>query len=143
LNYGGFHMEVMAASGAWVSSTIDLLRFAGGIDGRSTRPDILSAALIGEMTKPGPIVCSNGACFYGAGWFVRPVQGDANLWHGGSMDGTTAVLVRTFDNVAWVGLFNARTVAPINSEHELDAILWKAFGGVTSFPTHDLFSGFR
>jgi N-acyl-D-amino-acid deacylase len=53
------------------------------------------------------------------------------------------MLVRTYDNVAWIGLFNGRTVSPINSEAELDATLWKAFNGVTSFPTHDLFSTFR
>jgi hypothetical protein len=53
------------------------------------------------------------------------------------------MLVRTYDNVAWIGLFNGRTVSPINSESELDATLWKAFTGVTSFPTHDLFASFR
>jgi N-acyl-D-amino-acid deacylase len=53
------------------------------------------------------------------------------------------MLVRTNNNVVWIGLFNGRTVSPINSEAELDAALGAAFGGVTSFPTHDLFSTFR
>lgn len=59
------------------------------------------------------------------------------------MPGATAMLVRTYHNVVWIGLFNGRTVSPINSEPELDATLWSAFAGVTSFPTHDLFSIFR
>ena len=59
------------------------------------------------------------------------------------MPGTTAMLVRTHNNVAWIGLFNGRTMSPTNSESELDATLWKAFTGVTSFPTHDLFASFR
>ena len=143
LAYGGFHLEAGEASGAWVSSTIDLLRVVGGIDSRPSRPDILSAALIAEMTSTGPVVCASGACYYGAGWFVRPTQGDANWWHGGSIHGATAMLVRRYDNVAWIGLFNGRTVSPLNSEPELDAALWKAFAGVTSFATHDLFSTFR
>src|SRR5688572_32155044 len=113
--YGGFHLEAGDASGAWVSSIIDLLRLVGGIDGRATRPDILSAALVGEMTGSGPVVCASGACYYGAGWFVRPTQGDANWWHGGSLPGATAMLVRTYNNVAWIGLFNGRTVSPVNS----------------------------
>jgi N-acyl-D-amino-acid deacylase len=142
LNYGGFHLEASDASGAWVSSTIDLLRLVGGIDGRASRPDILSAALIAEMTGNGATVCASGACYYGAGWFVRPTQGDANWWHGGSLPGTTAMLVRTHNNFSWVGLVNARTLTP-NSEPELDAVLWSALAGVTSFPTHDLFSTFR
>jgi CubicO group peptidase (beta-lactamase class C family) len=144
LTYGGYHVEAGDASGAWVSSTIDLLRLAGGIDARATRPDILSAALIGEMTGSGaPFACGAGTCHYGAGWFVNPAQGDGNWWHGGSTHGATAMLVRTYNNVVWIGLFNGRTVSPINSESELDATLWKAFTGVTSFPTHDLFSTFR
>jgi CubicO group peptidase (beta-lactamase class C family) len=144
LTYGGYHLEASDASGAWLSSTIDLLRLAGGIDGRATRPDILGAALIAQMTGSGaPFQCGNGTCHYGAGWFVNPAQGDGNWWHGGSMPGASAMLVRTYNNVVWIGLFNGRTVTPINSESELDATLWKAFNGVTSFPTHDLFSSFR
>jgi CubicO group peptidase (beta-lactamase class C family) len=143
VTYGGYHHEAGDASGAWVSSTIDLLRLVGGIDGRPTRPDILSGALIGEMTGSGASACGGGACFYGAGWFVRPIADDADWWHGGSLPGTTAMLVRTHDNVAWIGLFNGRTVSPTNSESELDATLWKGFAGVTSFPTQDRFGEFQ
>ena len=141
-NYGGFHLEAGDASGAWVSSTVDLLRFLAGVDGRANRPDILSAGLVAEMTSTGPAVCGNGSCHYGAGWFVRPTQGDANWWHGGTLPGTTGMLVRTYHNFSWVGLFNTRSLTA-NLEAELDAALWNAFGGVTSFPAHDLFSTFR
>jgi len=142
LTYGGFHLEAGDASGAWVSSTIDLLQLVGGIDGRASRPDILSAALIAEMTSTGaPFGCGSGACYYGAGWFVRTTQGDATWWHGGSLPGTTSMLVRSYHNFSWIGLFNARSLTP-NSEAELDAVLWSALAGVTSFPTHDLFSTF-
>jgi N-acyl-D-amino-acid deacylase len=142
LNYGGFHLEASEASGAWVSSTIDLLRFVGGIDGRDNRPDILSPGIVATMTGSGPTVCSNGACFYGFGWFVRPTLGDATWTHGGSLPGTTAMLVRSYHNFSWVGLFNARSVNP-NSESALDVALWNALGGVTSFPSHDLFSSLQ
>jgi len=141
-NYGGFHLEAGDASGAWVSSTIDLLRFQAGVDGRANRPDILSPALVAEMTGSGAAVCPDGACYYGAGWFVRPTQGDASWWHGGTLPGTTAMLVRTYHNFSWVGLFNARSLTA-NLEAELDAALWKALAGATSYPTHDLFSTFR
>jgi N-acyl-D-amino-acid deacylase len=141
-NYGGFHLEAGDASGAWVSSTVDLLRFLAGVDGRSSRPDILGPGTVAEMTGSGPAVCGNGSCHYGFGWFVRPTQGDANWWHGGTLPGTTGMLVRTYHNFAWVGLFNARSMTA-NLEAELDAALTKAFTGVTSFPAHDLFSAFR
>jgi N-acyl-D-amino-acid deacylase len=141
-NYGGFHLEAGDASGAWVSSTVDLLRFLGGVDGRANRPDILSAGLVAEMTGSGATVCASGACYYAAGWFVRPTQGDATWTHGGTLPGTTSMLVRTYHNFSLVGLFNARSLTA-NLEAELDAALWKALAGVTSLPAHDLFSTFR
>jgi N-acyl-D-amino-acid deacylase len=140
-NYGGFHLEAGDASGAWVSSTVDLLRFLGGVDGRANRPDILGPGLVAEMTGGGAAVCPDGACHYGAGWFVRPTQGDANWWHGGTLPGTTGMLVRTYHNFSLVGLFNARSQTA-NLEAELDAALRNGLAGVTSFPAHDLFSTF-
>jgi len=141
-NYGGFHLEAGDASGAWVSSTVDLLRFLAGVDGRANRPDILSAGLVAEMTGTGPAQCPNGACYYAAGWWVRPTQGDATWWHGGTLPGTTSMLVRTYNNFSLVGLFNTRSLTA-NLEAEVYAALWNALAGVTSFPTNDLFSTFR
>lgn len=140
-NYGGFHLEASDASGAWVSSTVDLLRFLSGVDGRANRPDIFDAALVAEMTGSGAAVCPDGACYYGAGWFVRPTQGDANWWHGGTLPGTTSMLVRTYHNFSMVGLFNTRSLTA-NLEAELHAALWNGLAGATSFPAHDLFSAF-
>jgi N-acyl-D-amino-acid deacylase len=141
LAYGGFHLEAMDASGAWVSSTVDLLRFLTGVDGRANRPDILSPALVSEMTSGGPVVCPNGACYYAGGWVVRPTEGDATWSHGGALPGTTSTLVRSYHNFSWVALFNARSWTP-NFDNELNAALWNALAGATSFPTQDLFSAF-
>ena len=141
LNYGGYHLEAMDASGAWVSSTIDLLRFVTRVDGRATPPDILSAQTVSEMTSNGATVCADGSCYYAGGWFVRPVQSGATWWHGGDLPGTKAMLVRSYYNVSWVALFN--TGAPNSLTNELDAALWNALNGITSFPTNDLFSTFR
>jgi N-acyl-D-amino-acid deacylase len=142
VNYGGYYVEAMDAHGGWVSSTVDLLRFVAGVDGRADRPDILSAGLVAEMTSNGVAVCPGGACQYAGGWLVRPTQGEAIWWHGGSLPGTTSILVRSHHNVAWVALFNARSGTG-NLGGELDATLWDALAQVTSFPTHDLFPTFR
>jgi N-acyl-D-amino-acid deacylase len=141
-NYGGSHIEAQDASGAWLSSTVDLLRFLGGVDGRANRPDILSPGLVAEMNSTGPAVCGSGACYYGAGWFVRPTQGDANWWHGGTTYGTTGMLVRTYHNFSLVALFNTRSLTTNLATESYNA-LWNALAGVTSFPAHDLFSTFR
>ena len=141
LNYGGYHLEAGDASGAWVSSTIDLLRFVVKIDGRESPPDILSAGLVAEMTSNGATLCPDGSCYYAGGWVVRPVQDGATWSHGGDLPSTKAILVRSYYNVSWVALFN--TGAPNSLIGELDPALWKALNGMTSFPTQDLFPTFR
>jgi N-acyl-D-amino-acid deacylase len=141
LNYGGYYLEAGDASGAWISSTVDLLRFLTHVDGRDSPADILSAQTVAQMTGSGPDQCTGGACIYAFGWWVRPVQGDATWWHGGDMPSTKAMLVRSYYNgVSWVALFN--TAAPNTLINELDDALWNALGSMTSFPTHDLFASF-
>lgn len=139
--YGGFYLESGDASGGWVSSTVDLLRFITAVDGRAGRPDIIGAATVATMTGSGPTVCASGACYYAAGWLVRPTQGDANWWHGGSLPGTTSLVVRLHDGTSFVALFNGR-VAP-DFDRALDAAMWAALGKVAAFPAHDLFATFR
>jgi N-acyl-D-amino-acid deacylase len=140
-NYGGFYLEALDSHGGWVSSTVDLLRFLAGVDGRANRPDILSSALITQMTGNGAPSCG-GTCVYSGGWWIRQTGGDANWWHGGDLPGTTGLLVRSYHNFSWAALFNANT--PTGSfDNELDAALWNALAQVTSFPPHDLFSTFR
>jgi N-acyl-D-amino-acid deacylase len=141
LNYGGYYLEAKDAEGAWVSSTVDLLRFITGLDGRADRPDILSAGLVAEMTGKGATVCADGTCYYAAGWFVRPVQGGATWWHGGDLPGTKSFMVRSYYNVSWVALFNAGSSADVGSE--LDGALWSALAKVKTFPAQDLFPAFR
>jgi N-acyl-D-amino-acid deacylase len=141
LNYGGFYLEAKDAEGAWVSSTVDLLRFVNGVDGRATPPDILSSQTIAQMTSNGVTVCPDGTCYYSGGWFIRPVQDGATWWHGGDLPGTKTILVRSYYNVTWVALFNAGTSADVAGE--LDTALWNALHGITSFPANDLFSTFR
>jgi len=140
-NYGGYYFEVGDASGAWVSSTIDLLRFVNGVDGRASPPDILSPELVAAMITPGPLVCPDGSCYYAAGWNVHPLPGgDATWWHGGDLPSTKAVLVRSSTGISWVALFN--TSAPNSFIGELEAALWQSLNGMGAFPTQDLFSTF-
>ena len=143
LNYGGYHLEGGDASGAWVSSTVDLLRFLGGVDGRADRPDILSAGTVAEMTKPGPLYpCATAPCYYGAGWWVHLTQGDATWQHGGDLPSSTSLLVRSTNKISWVALFNSNQAAA-GFDAALEAALRNALPQVTSFPTHDLFPAFQ
>ena len=148
--YGGFYLEAMDAHGAWIASTVDLLRFLTAVDGLPSRPDFLSVGSIVEMTRRPPVPdWQSSNYWYGMGWLVRPVPAspttssgaDANWWHDGSLPGTTTLLVRAYNGIAWAALFNARTDNGAFAS-ALDSGLWDAVGKVTAWPAHDLFPQF-
>lgn len=137
--YGGFNLEAMDAHGGWVASAVDLARFITAVDGLTTRPDVLRPETVALMTARPSTVWDGSAYYYGAGWLVRPAQG--NWWHDGSLPGTSALIVRTGTGLAWAVLFNARSMVPGSTfEQEVDPAVWQAVGQVTTWPTHDLFS---
>ena len=141
--YGGFHLEAMDAHGGWVASTVDLLRFVGAVDGRPMPPDVLTpASVAATVAHPGPPLWSGSAYHYGLGWLIRPTNGDANWWHGGSLPGTTTLVVRNYGGVSWAALFNRRASGSGGSfDAALDGRLWDALNAVTEWPAHDLFGG--
>jgi CubicO group peptidase (beta-lactamase class C family) len=141
--YGGFYLEAMAAHGAWVASTIDLLRFITGVDGLPGRPDLLEPATIDAMiARPDVSTWQGSDYWYAMGWLVRPSNGNANWWHDGSLPGTTTLMVRAYNGLAWVALFNARAVQDTQFATDLDNGMWQAVAGVTSWPSGDSFSQF-
>lgn len=142
---GGFYLEAMDAHGGWIASTIDLLRFVTAVDGLGTRPDLLEPATIQQMTaRPAAPLWSGTAYYYAMGWLIRPVGTEANWWHDGSLPGTTALLVRAHNGLAWVALFNARASSSQGSfALDLDRAMWEGVESVTAWPTHDLFTQYE
>ena len=139
--YGGFNLEAMDAHGGWIASAVDLARFITAVDGMTTRPDVLRPETIELMTSRPPAVWDGSAFYYAAGWLVRPQQG--NWWHNGSLPGTSSLIVRTGNGLAWAVLFNARSMVPGSTfEQDVDPAIWQAVSQVTAWPTHDLFSQF-
>jgi N-acyl-D-amino-acid deacylase len=138
VTYGGFHLEAMDAHGGWLASAVDLARFGVVTDGRPTPSDIISPGSIIEMTHRNLQVWPTGASWYGLGWGVRPAPHD-NWWHSGGLPGTSSILVRSYHGFTWAAVFNAQTP---DMAAELDQALWIALAGVTTIPSHDLFSKF-
>lgn len=97
----------MDSHGGWIATAGDLVRFA------SQLPKLLNTASIGTMTKPG---VSAG---YARGWNVNQVP---NWWHGGSLPGTTTIMVHTASGYCWAGLLNGRKDR-IGSA--LDRLMWQ------------------
>ncbi len=146
--YGNFFLEAMAAHGAWVASPVDLLRFQGALDGRSGGMPLLDPASLAEMTaNPGVPVATidnsnhlvtvpQSGSWYGMGWQVNSA---GNWWHNGSLPGTQTEQVHASNGFGWAAFFNSR---PSNSNgfgSDLDAALWTAFNGTSSFGNIDLF----
>ena len=138
LIYGGFYLEAMDAHGGWLASAVDLARFGVVTDGRPTPADIIAPASILEMTRRDAQAWPTGTSWYGLGWSVRPPPQD-NWWHGGSLPGTSSILVRSYHGFTWAAVFNARTATLAS---EMDRAMWIALADVSTFPSHDLFSQF-
>jgi CubicO group peptidase (beta-lactamase class C family) len=124
-----YDMQVrrMDSHGGWIGSAIDLARFVVRVDGFSTKADLLSPASITTMTTPSATDPN-----YAKGWGLN----GANWWHGGSLPGTTSILVRTGSGLCWVALLNTRRPG---IDGALDAMMWKMVGQVSMWPGHDLF----
>jgi CubicO group peptidase (beta-lactamase class C family) len=115
LPYGAWCLESMDAHGGWLASASDLARFAIAFND-PRRCKILSAKSIAVLLARPPGAAGTDAAgkpraaYYACGWMVRPVGtgGNCNIWHAGSLDGTSTLLVRRHDGLAWAVLFNSR-----------------------------------
>jgi CubicO group peptidase (beta-lactamase class C family) len=113
--YGGWNLEAMAAHGGWIASAEALVHFAAAFD-EPAACKILKEKSIQEMfARPHgqAEAASDGKpslAYYGFGWGVRPLarEGALNTWHSGSLNGTSAIVVRRGDGMTWAVLFNSR-----------------------------------
>ncbi len=144
--YGAFAIETMDSYGGWIGAPVDYLRFILGIDGRRGAA-LLNTATLAEMnartqreagSADGDESNTTGV-FYGLGIRIRPVAQGANLFHTGSIPGTSTLAVRTADGFAWVVAFNSRPQDRNGFRGEVDRGLWAAKGKVKRWPDGDLF----
>lgn len=103
--YGQWDLELMDAHGGWLSTSGDLLRF---MRVAMTEADRQTVATVSPQLLPEP---DSRDAWYGAGWQVRRSSngGGMNFWHTGRLTGTSALLVRRWDDRAWAVLFNTDT----------------------------------
>jgi N-acyl-D-amino-acid deacylase len=141
--YGGFNLEAMDSHGGWIASAIDLVKFANAIDGRRGTPLLSKGSIAALTSRPAPPLSQTEAAYYGLGWSVRPTGSGANWWHGGSLPGTTTLLVRAANGYCWAAVFNSRPEGNSKLGAEVDSGMWKAFGEVTEWPERDLFPDFH
>jgi N-acyl-D-amino-acid deacylase len=97
LPYGGIgDIQNMDAHGGWITSVVDLSRFALATDGNPAQQDIISEASQQYMIEAGP----DGN---GSGWFVE----EDNWNHAGLMPGTMSSIIVKDNGLIIIGLLNS------------------------------------
>ncbi|MEJ0094248.1 MAG: serine hydrolase domain-containing protein [Methylocella sp.] len=124
--YGSFDLENMDSHGAWVSSPSDLLGFINGVfSGGLLNQDTLAAIVANRATA-----CDGSGALYGLGWALTPAGNGFNIWHSGSLPGTTSILVKTIwsdgSNVCWAAVLNTRNEDWSTISGALDQAMWNA-----------------
>ena len=145
--YGEFVVETMDSFGGWIGAPVDYLRFLLAIDGRRSTA-LLDGAIRTQMNTPSWLPEEGAAddepparrSAYGLGIRVHQLDGGrANLWHTGSLPGTSTLAVRSADGFAWVVVLNGRPRDRAAFRSELDHGLWTAKAKVKRWPDGDLF----
>ena len=140
------NMEAGDAAAGWITSAVDLARFAAAFDDQ-TRKSILDDKTIRLMYKrpPGSAgYMENGEprkYYYACGWFVRTVsENKIDSWHPGAFDGSGALLYRRHDGLNAIVLFNSDKNSFRQPLHRLiGSPLEEAIDSIEKWPDLDLF----
>ena len=136
--YGNFNIENMDSHGGFLASAVDLARFATAFDSTGLYP-VLTQSTINTIFAVPSVGISSGGSWYGCGWAVRDAGSGINTWHNGSLTGTYTLMVRRYDGLDWVVLFDQRDDPSDLSYDDIDGALHTAANAVTTWPTGDLF----
>lgn len=144
--YGQYLMEIKAASGGWIASAVDLVRFASDFD-QPRRSRLLPERAIQWMFSPPEGAAGFDApgkpktAYYSAGWRVRRIDNNrVNTFHTGLLTGTSSLLVRRHDGLNWAVLFN--TDATQDGRYPIDLLdsqIHQTVNSIQRWPRRDLF----
>ena len=132
--YGGYNMEAIVESGAWVASAQDLCKLLCAVDLFPTKPDILLPATINTMVQP---VHSYLGSPYALGWYINTT--DNNWLHSGSLRGTMTFQCRRNDGINYALLVNTRPYDSDAAVTALNGLVRSIVPLIASWPTFDLF----
>ena len=104
LTYGASNLKALDSCGGWISSAVDLARFAAAFDDPEHCP-ILSAQSVRTMLAPpaGAVGHEGGGPrrnYYGCGWaVVRDGSGKQTAWHNGDLAAASSLLIHRADGM--------------------------------------------
>ena len=140
--YGGYNLENMVSSGAWIASPVDLVGFACAFDSAGECP-LFGEALVRTMFAPPAANRWSDDSYYACGWVVRESPAGTEASHSGCLQGVTSSLRRRPDGINFCALFNRR--------EETSPYSWDADAAINSaideiggrWPDVDLFPASR
>lgn len=111
--YGGFNILAMDSHGEWIASSTDLVRFLIAIH----QDRLITQHTYNVMVTP-PAVNTT----YAKGW---EVNSDHNIWHLGSLPGTSSEIVKASNKYMWAIVMNKRNVKDQDTfEGDMDDLGW-------------------
>jgi CubicO group peptidase (beta-lactamase class C family) len=142
--YGAFNIENMQSHGAWIASTIELVRWLSNLDDPSAPGALLDADSIARtysLPQNYPLPYNAGDYYYAEGWAVRDYGGgQRNAWHDGSLPSTTSYVVRTEYGWDYAVILNRRDeTGQTEYSLEVDSAMWNAYSQITAWPDGDQF----
>jgi uncharacterized protein (TIGR03437 family) len=146
--YGNHDFLASRASGSWVTTPVELLRFVNGIDGRRGGP-LLQPATI-QLMESESAAFGTANSFYGLGFEMLSLGNQAYDWNkDGALNGTAAYLWRGggSEKVCWAVAFNGNPSGAAEDStggFEGDYVnqIQGAINAVKTWPTTDLFPSF-
>jgi CubicO group peptidase (beta-lactamase class C family) len=129
--YGGNDIESLGGAGAWLATAPDLMRLMLAVDGFRTREDILSDQSIRFMTDN-----TNG--FAPVGW--KTTIYDGTWWRTGSFPGSSGMIKRQADGIAWVMLCNSSSWNGPEIYSYINNLMYKVISQIKEWPEYDLFN---
>ena len=131
--YGGNNTKGLQGAGAWVASSVELIRLVASIDGKPGIPDILSPESIAEMKN----IRRKGD--YPLGW-ARYNEGSHSLIRTGTMSGTCAYIEKRENGLSYVFLTNTSSYRGASFTNSIGRMIHDAMARVKEWPQgRDLF----
>jgi len=128
-SYGGNDIVSLGGAGAWIATPTDLMRLLLGIDDFDYNPDILKHASIDLMTNQ-----KNG--YAPLGWKASLSSGV--WWRTGSFPGTTAMMKRLPNGIAWVVLLNTSGWNGPELTNDINNMMNRIVSQTKEWPENDL-----
>ncbi len=126
--YGAFSIELSAAAGGWISSSMDMVRLTDNFNGQLT-PSVLQSPPSGFVGYIAP---------FGPGWQY--------IWFGAAPGDNSLLHLNTYGYrglVTWAALFNTRDGTGAQPDNDADTQIAAVLKTINSWPSGDLFTVYQ